>query len=112
MAVGISFFSWDPNAFDPNAVMEPLPPSKGHWFGTDDLGRDLLLRSVYGARVSLLVGVVSVGISLCVGIVYGLVGGYVGGWTDAWMMRFLDLFLAIPTIFLIAIVLLAVVKPY
>lgn len=91
----------DPNYFDPAAIADPLPPSLRHPFGTDDLGRDIFIRSIVGARVSLLVGVVSVGISLLVGMLIGTVSGYIGGRTDELIMRFVDLFMAIPTLFLI-----------
>ena len=71
--------SVDPNAFDPLLVGDPKPPSFRHLFGTDDLGRDLLIRSIYGARISLMVGFVSAGISICIGIVLGITAGYKGG---------------------------------
>ena len=101
LAIMIPFFpSLDPNYFDPNTLGDPLPPSFSHWFGTDDLNRDILLRSIYGARISLTVGVVAVGISTLMGILYGLLSGYIGGKADAILMRFLDLFMAIPSIFL------------
>tara|TARA_A100001015_G_C15039600_1_gene738730 strand:+ start:1159 stop:2010 length:852 start_codon:yes stop_codon:yes gene_type:complete len=102
IALAIPFFpQFDPNFFDPNTLGDPAPPSWLHWFGTDDLNRDLLIRSIYGARISLTVGIVAVGISTFVGIVYGLVSGYIGGRTDAFLMRLIDLFMAIPSIFLI-----------
>ena len=102
LAIIIPFFpSLDPNYFDPNTLGDPLPPTFAHWFGTDDLNRDILLRSIYGARISLTVGVVAVGISTLMGILYGLLSGYIGGKADAILMRLLDLFMAIPSIFLI-----------
>ena len=93
--------SADPNFFDPNFVGDPEPPSWSHPFGTDDLGRDILIRCVYGARVSLMVGVVSVSLSICIGTVIGVVSGYFGGWLDEFIMRVVDVFMAIPTLFLI-----------
>lgn len=93
--------SIDPNYFDPNFIAEPEPPSFRHWFGTDDLGRDLFIRSIYGARISLLVGFVSVGISLSLGTVIGIFSGYFGGKIDNIIMRIVDVFMAIPTLFLI-----------
>src|SRR2546422_7544986 len=70
----------DPITQDLGARM--LSPSRLHWLGTDDLGRDLLSRLIYGGRVSLTVGIVSIGIALAIGTVLGLVGGYYGGWAE------------------------------
>jgi len=76
------------------------PPSAAHWFGTDEFGRDILSRIIFGARVSLMVGVIAVGISLVVGTLLGLIAGYLGGvWDDA-IMRFTDVLLAFPSILL------------
>jgi peptide/nickel transport system permease protein len=91
----------DPNFFDPLQVGDPQPPSLRHLFGTDDLGRDLLIRSIYGARISLMVGIVSAGISVLIGIIIGTVAGYVSGWVDELIMRVVDMFMAIPSIFLL-----------
>lgn len=77
------------------------PPGRGHWLGTDELGRDVLSRLLYGAPVSLLVGFVAVGISVSVGTVLGALAGYYGGLRDAAVMRLVDLFQAMPTFFLI-----------
>jgi peptide/nickel transport system permease protein len=76
-------------------------PSGQHWLGTDDLGRDVLARLVYGTRVSLSVGFVAVGIALLVGTLVGLVAGFFGGKTDTLLMRAVDIMLSIPTFFLI-----------
>ena len=104
-AFTIQFFSdIDPNYFDTKTLLEPIAPSSKYWLGTDDLGRDLLIRLLYGARISLLVGFVSVGISVVVGIIYGLFSGFFGGLIDEIMMRFVDLLMAIPTLFLILII--------
>lgn len=81
------------------------PPSRDHLLGTDDLGRDILSRIIYGARVSLQVGFVAVGISLILGGTLGALAGYYGGNIDNFVMRFMDVLLAIPSILLaIAIV--------
>ena len=84
----------DPITQDLNARL--LSPSRQHWLGTDDLGRDLLSRIIYGGRVSLTVGVVSIGLALAIGTVLGLVGGYYGGWTESVTMRVMDVMLAFP----------------
>lgn len=76
------------------------PPSAEHWFGTDDLGRDIFSRVIYGGRVSLLIGLVSVAISGTVGGMLGAVAGFYGGKVDNIIMRVLDVFLAIPAILL------------
>ncbi len=78
-----------------------LPPSVQHWLGTDQLGRDVWARMVYGIRVSLWVGLVAVGIATVVGLMIGAVAGYYGGWIDAVLMRFNDIMLCFPTFFLI-----------
>jgi len=93
--------------FDPNQqdILHRLePPSGRHPLGTDDLGRDLLSRIIYGTRVSLLVGFVAVGIAIIIGSVIGLLSGYFGGWLDALTMRFVDIMLCFPTFFLILMV--------
>ena len=71
-------------------------PSLAHWFGTDELGRDVLARVLYGARISLSIGVVSAAISVALGAAVGAMGGFVGGWVDAVCMRITDAMLAIP----------------
>ncbi len=76
-------------------------PSAAHWFGTDSFGRDILSRVLYGARVSLLVGVASQGIAFALGVFLGVVAGYYGGRTDNLVMRFADVTLAFPTLLLL-----------
>jgi peptide/nickel transport system permease protein len=93
--------SADPNYFDPNLIGEPESPSLSHLFGTDDLGRDILIRCIYGSRISLMVGFISVGISISIGTFVGIIAGYSGGIVDEIMMRLVDMFMAIPTLFLI-----------
>lgn len=78
-----------------------LPPSWAHWCGTDTLGRDVLSRMLYGARVSLAVGFVAVGISLLIGVCLGAVAGHYGGRVDTLLMRTTDMVLCFPTFFLI-----------
>jgi len=89
----------DPGAID--IARRLLAPGWGHPLGTDDLGRDVLSRIFYGARISLLVGFVAVGISTLIGIVLGAIAGYYGRWADACIMRFVDIMLCFPTFFLI-----------
>ena len=85
-------------------------PTTAHWFGTDDLGRDVFSRVIIGARVSLMVGFIAVGIALLVGVPIGLLSGFYGGATDSWLMRFMDILFALPAI-LLAIAILAVLGP-
>ena len=85
-------------------------PSSEHWFGVDLLGRDLFSRIVYGARVSLLIGVVSVSIGLAIGLLLGAIAGYVGGYIDSTIMRLMDIMLAIPGL-LLAIGIVAALGP-
>jgi peptide/nickel transport system permease protein len=88
----------------------PLPPNETFWLGTDTLGRDLLSRLLYGARTSLLIGVVANGAAVLIGLMVGMLAGYVGGRTGAALMRFTDLMMAFPAL-LLAIVLAALLKP-
>jgi len=83
-------------------LLESLsPPNARHWFGTDDNGRDVLSRMIYGAKISLKVGFVAVGIALIIGIWLGAMAGYFGGWTDIVISRAIEIMLTIPTFFLI-----------
>jgi len=90
---------YDPNAIDVKHILEP--PSLQHPFGTDDLGRDILARVIFGSRISLAVGFVAVGIATLIGVMLGAFSGYYGGWIDRVIMRFVDIMLSIPTFFLI-----------
>lgn len=82
------------NGLDNNGL--PYGPGTKHWFGTDELGRDLFTRAVYGARVSLFVGLVSTAIATTVGVTIGLLAGYFGGWVDAIISRLVEVILSYP----------------
>jgi peptide/nickel transport system permease protein len=99
---------YDPLATNWSAIRKA--PSVAHWFGTDEIGRDVLSRVVWGTRASLLAGVVSVSISLALGVPIGLLAGYVGGWVDALISRMTDAMLACPFLIL-AIALAAFLGP-
>lgn len=90
---------YDPNDINVKAIL--LGPSLQHWMGTDGLGRDVLSRMLYGGRISLLVGLVAVGISTAIGIVLGAISGFYRGWVDTVIMRLVDVMLSIPSFFLI-----------
>ncbi len=94
---------WDPNRPDMRSMFDP--PSSRHPLGTDQLGRDVLSRMIYGSRVSLAVGFVSVGIATVVGVLLGASAGYHGGLIDALVMRLVDLMLVFPRFFLLLAVL-------
>lgn len=98
----------DPTATDWGAVRKA--PSAAHWFGTDEIGRDVLARMIWGAQASLLAGVVSVGIAVAVGVPLGIAAGYWGGWTDAAISRVTEALLAVPFLIL-AIALAAFLGP-
>ncbi|CCQ96679.1 putative peptide transporter permease subunit: membrane component of ABC superfamily [[Clostridium] ultunense Esp] len=87
-----------------------LPPNGEHWFGTDDFGRDILSRVIYGARISLLIGISSVTGSILVGAFLGLLAGYYGRWVDTLISRMFDMLLAFPAI-LLAIAIVAILGP-
>jgi peptide/nickel transport system permease protein len=99
---------YDPIATSWSAVRKA--PSAAHWFGTDDLGRDILARVIYGARASLMAGAISVAIALSIGIPLGLLSGYRGGFIDALISRITDAMLACPFLIL-AIALAAFLGP-
>ena len=96
---------YDPNAQDIAAAIDG--PSSSHWLGTDQLGRDIATRLMYGARISLLIGVLAVGIGLLFGVPLGMIAGYYGGWADLAISRFADMMFAFTSI-LLALTLVAV----
>lgn len=90
---------YDPARIDTKNIL--AAPSLDHLCGTDDLGRDVFSRMLYGSRISLTVGFVAIGIATVIGLLIGAAAGYFGGWVDDALMRFVDLMLTIPTFFLI-----------
>jgi peptide/nickel transport system permease protein len=90
---------YDPDDINVKAIL--IEPSIQHWMGTDGLGRDVLSRMLHGGRISLLVGLVAVGISTAIGIILGALAGYYRGWVDTLIMRLVDVMLSIPSFFLI-----------
>jgi len=98
---------YDPAAQPDIVAMKDLPPSLAHPFGTDPYSRDVLSRVLYGARLSLTIGILATFVSLTVGVAYGAIAGYLGGMVDAVMMRVLDALLSIPRLLLLLGVLVA-----
>jgi oligopeptide transport system permease protein len=99
---------WLPGLADPAAQdlrLSATPPSADHWFGTDELGRDVFARVIYGGRISLLVGIVATLVSLLIGVTWGAVAGYRGGKLDEFMMRVVDVLYSLPYIFLVILLL-------
>lgn len=92
----------DPNKL--NVADSLKPPSSQYWFGTDEMGRDYLVRSIYGGRVSLLVGFLAMLTSISLGVTVGIISGYFGGKIDSFLMRFIDLISSIPWIILVTVV--------
>ena len=98
---------YDPTAQPDIVFLKSLPPTFAHPFGTDPYSRDVLSRVIYGARLSLMIGVLATVVSLTFGVAYGAIAGYAGGALDAVMMRVLDAFLSIPRLLLLIGVLVA-----
>jgi peptide/nickel transport system permease protein len=99
---------YDPGKTDVSLKLKP--PSLQHYLGTDQLGRNVFSRMLYGSRISLSVGFVAVGISILIGILVGAMAGYKGGWIDSLLMRFVDIMLSFPSFFLILTV-VAILRP-
>lgn len=109
LAIVLAFFAlsiltpaiapYDPSAIDVDNIL--AAPSAAHIFGTDELGRDVFTRMLYGSGISLKVGFVAVGIAVIIGAFLGAISGYYGGWIDIVIMRFVDIMLCFPSFFLI-----------
>src|SRR5512141_3025033 len=84
-------------------LIDSFPPSRSHWMGTDEAGRDLLARVLQGGRISLMVGIISTIVSLIVGVSYGAIAGYLGGRIDNLMMRIVDIPYALPCLLLVIV---------
>lgn len=95
---------YDPIAQRDIAATGYLPPSPEHWFGTDQFGRDVLSRILYGARISLAIGFIAVGIAVTIGTLIGAVAGYLGGRIDSGLMRFTDVVLSFPRLVLLIMI--------
>ncbi|WP_425315990.1 ABC transporter permease [Thermobacillus xylanilyticus] len=98
----------DPNQLDVTRRLQA--PNAEHWFGTDDYGRDIFTRVLYGGRVSLMVGFASMVLATLIGVTVGVVSGYFGGWLDNLLMRLLEIILSIPS-FLVILLLSVLLKP-
>lgn len=99
---------YDPNKSDISNLM--MSPSSAHWFGTDNLGRDILTRILYASRIDLQIGIVAVVVPLIVGTIIGLVAGYYGGWINTVIMRLVDIVISFPFMILI-IAIMAILGP-
>jgi len=99
--VGPMLLPWSGDFTDWDHTSSPPSLETGHWFGTDSVGRDILVRTLEGGRISLLVGLVATLVSLAIGVTYGAIAGYYGGFTDRIMMRMVDIIYALPFMFFV-----------
>ncbi len=98
---GPMMLPWEGDFTDWDNTSSPPSLETGHWFGTDAVGRDILVRTLEGGRISLLVGLAATLVSLAIGVTYGAVAGYYGGMTDRVMMRIVDIIYALPFMFFV-----------
>lgn len=101
-SIAVDYTGLDPEAINVKNML--AKPSPVHWFGTDELGRDYFTRVLYGARVSLIVGVLAMVTSVVIGVTVGMISGYFGGIADSICMRILDIFCAIPWIIMVTVI--------
>ena len=101
-SIAVDYTGLDPEAIDVTNMLGK--PSSEHWFGTDELGRDYFTRVLYGARVSLIVGVLAMVTSVFIGVAVGMISGYFGGIVDSVLMRIVDIFCAIPWIIMVTVI--------
>jgi len=101
-SIAVDYTGLDPEAINVKNMLGK--PSSEHWFGTDELGRDYFTRVLYGARVSLIVGVLAMVTSVVIGVTVGMISGYFGGIVDSICMRVLDIFCAIPWIIMVTVI--------
>jgi len=94
---------WGFDSLDWQHLAQPPSASAGHWLGTDRLGRDLMVRTLYGLRMSLLISLLASAVSLVIGVSWGAVAGFAGGPLDEWMMRFVDVLYSLPYLFVVII---------
>lgn len=97
------------NYFNNDLLNANKPPSAAHWFGTDNLGRDIFARTWYGARISLFIGLTAAFLDLIIGVIWGTISGYLGGRVDEYMMRIADILSGVP--YLLVVILLMVIMP-
>ena len=110
LAIGAPFITqYDPSAINVEEALSP--PSLKHPLGTDSLGRDLFSRIAYGARISMSVGFVAVGVAIIIGIIVGSISGFFGGLVDEIIMRFVDIMLCFPSFFLILTLVAIITRP-
>ena len=96
-----------PYSYDDADFMAILQgPSLKHWFGTDGLGRDIFVRTLYGARISLTIGFVAAVVNMVIGVLYGGIAGYLGGWVDLIMMRIVDILSGIPSLIYLILIMM------
>ncbi|MDP1730965.1 MAG: ABC transporter permease subunit, partial [Devosia sp.] len=101
--IGPHFLPWTYDKIDWSWIRKGIAVDKGHFFGTDQNGRDMLARTLQGTQMSLIVAAVATGVSVVIGVIYGAVAGYFGGRVDAVMMRFVDIMYALPYILFVII---------
>jgi peptide/nickel transport system permease protein len=102
MAILAPFSPYDPDKQDVLSILQP--PSLQHWFGTDELGRDYFTRTLYGGRISLAVGFLSMLLSTVIGTLIGTISGYMGGKVDRMLMGFTDVFMSVPSMMLMVVI--------